>query len=212
VGKLVYEFVKNKGQKEDLPTFLKTDTAWGSEYYHFTSPNMFPKLEYNAANRVSKRIQIRVETNHPSIALRVNSSRADLYTSASAKREIGNQLHHLLAQLPDVSAWPFIRSTCKIDVSKIDDLLALNEVQLLFNQAQLAFKEVDILCPDGRVIRPDRVNKLGDALQVIDFKTGKKKPEHFDQVNRYKQTLVEMGHQVTQGVLLYVETKEIVYV
>ena len=212
VGKLVYEFVKDNGQKEDLPIYLQTDISFGTEYYHFTSPTLLPKLEHNVANRVTKRIQIRVETNHPSIALRVNSSPADLYTSASEKREIGNQLHHLLAQLPDVSAWSFIRSKCKIDVSKIDDLLAMTEVQMLFNQTQLAFKEVDILCPDGRVIRPDRVNKVGDALQVIDFKTGKKKPEHFDQVNRYKQTLVDMGHQVTQGVLLYVETKEIVYV
>ena len=169
-------------------------------------------MESNAADRTTKRIQIRVESNHPSIALRVNSSPADLYTSASVKREIGNQLHHLLSQLVDVSAWPLIRSKCRIDVSKIDDLLALSEVQLLFNQTQLAFKEVDILCPDGRVIRPDRVNKIGDSLQVIDFKTGKKKPEHVDQVNRYKQTLVDMGHQVTQGVLLYIETKEIVYV
>lgn len=47
---------------------------------------------------------------------------------------------------------------------------------------------------------------------MIDFKTGKQKPEHFDQINRYKQSLVDMGHQVTKGVLIYLETKELVYV
>jgi hypothetical protein len=56
------------------------------------------------------------------------------------------------------------------------------------------------------------VNNIGGSLQVIDFKTGKQKPEHHDQINRYKQTLVAMGHQVTEGVLIYVESKELVYV
>jgi predicted RecB family nuclease len=69
-----------------------------------------------------------------------------------------------------------------------------------------------LLCPDGLIVRPDRVNRVGDALQVIDFKTGKYKPEHDEQIARYKQTLQSMGHQVTKGVLIYLETKELRYV
>jgi predicted RecB family nuclease len=56
------------------------------------------------------------------------------------------------------------------------------------------------------------VNRVGDALQVIDFKTGKSKLEHDEQIARYKQTLQSMGHQVTEGVLIYLETKELRYV
>ena len=71
---------------------------------------------------------------------------------------------------------------------------------------------MDILCPDGSIVRPDRVNKVGDTLQVIDFKTGKQNPKHLEQIAKYKQTLVSMGHEVIQGVLIYVDTKELVYV
>ena len=138
--------------------------------------------------------------------------RSDLYTSASKKREIGNQLHDLLAQLPDMDSWPVLRAKSSLDVSLLDALLAIPKVQSFFNKEQLVFKEVDLLCPDGKIIRPDRVNKVDGALQVIDFKTGKPKPEHHDQINRYKQTLVSMGHQVTERVLIYVESKELVYV
>jgi hypothetical protein len=45
---------------------------------------------------------------------------------------------------------------------------------------------------------------------VIDFKTGKEKPEHQDQINRYKQALIDMGYQVTKGVLIYVESGKLV--
>ena len=85
-------------------------------------------------------------------------------------------------------------------------------VQGFFKKENLAFKEVDLLCPDGSIVRPDRVNWVGDALQVIDFKTGKSKPEHDEQIARYKKTLQSMGHQVTAGVLIYLETKELRYV
>ena len=142
----------------------------------------------------------------------MNSAKADLYTAASQKREIGNQLHDLLAQLPDMDAWPKLKAKTNLDVSSVDSLFESEEVRAFFEKDVLAFKEVDLLCPDGKIIRPDRVNKIGEALQVIDFKTGKQKPEHHDQINRYKQTLVDMGHQVTQGVLIYLETKELVYV
>ena len=91
-------------------------------------------------------------------------------------------------------------------------MLEVEEVKAFFNKDKLSFKEVDLLCPDGSIVRPDRVNKVGEFMQVIDFKTGRPREEHIVQVNKYKQTLIHMGHKVTQGVLIYLESKEIVYV
>lgn len=212
VGKLVYDFATEKGIKKDMPTDFSSGIAWEAEYFSFETSQVIPHFDQETEDNRVKHIAIHLQNSESKIALRINSSSSDLYTAAPQKREIGNQLHHLLAQLPDIAAWPSLRTKATIDVSKIDELLALPEVHSFFNQENLVFKEVDLLCPDGSIVRPDRVNKIGDSLQVIDFKTGKKKPAHLEQINQYKQTLISMGHQVGQGVLIYVDSKELVYV
>ena len=212
VGKLLFDYAQSTGELVDLPTYLQTDTAWNVSYYSFSNTDVIPSLEHDSRENISKKVSIQLGNAAAPVALRVSSAKSDLYTAASQKREIGNQLHHLLACLPDIEAWPTLRTKAEIDVSVVDALFAMDEVRAFFAKDALAFKEVDLLCPDGKIIRPDRVNRIGEALQVIDFKSGKQRPEHHDQINRYKETLVDMGYQVTQGVLIYMETKEMVYV
>lgn len=212
VGKLLIDFAETQGSIAELPNYLQTETAWPTSYFNFSSSAFLPKVPNNNEIEQNKNVQVRLQEIQPSIHFRVNTSHSDLYTSASKKREIGNQLHDLLAQLPDMDSWPSLRANTKIDVSKLDDLLAIDTVQAFFKKDLLAFKEVDLLCPDGSIVRPDRVNKVGNDLQVIDFKTGKPKPEHHLQINKYKQTLIAMGHSVCQGVLIYVDSKELEYV
>jgi ATP-dependent exoDNAse (exonuclease V) beta subunit len=212
VGRFVYDYALNSLEPAEIPAYLQTTTAWNASYFAFSTATVIPSLEHVDLPSLEKNVHISLGNEVSSVSLRVNSAKADLYTAASQKREIGNQLHDLLAQLPDIEAWDVIKSKSKLDVSSLEALFESEEVRSFFAKDLLAFKEVDLLCPDGKIIRPDRVNKIGEALQVIDFKTGKQKPEHLDQINRYKQTLVDMGHQVTKGVLIYLETKELVYV
>jgi ATP-dependent exoDNAse (exonuclease V) beta subunit len=212
VGRLVYDYAQEKSESTEIPAYLQTTTAWNTSYFAFSNTPVIPSLEHDSVPVLEKNVQISFGNAVSPVSLRVNSAKADLYTAASKKREIGNQLHDLLAQLPDMEAWPQVKAKSKLDVSSLDALFESDEVRAFFVKDILAFKEVDLLCPDGKIIRPDRVNKIGGSLQVIDFKTGKQKPEHHDQINRYKQTLVDMGHQVTKGVLIYLETKELVYV
>lgn len=212
VGRLVYDYAQTLSESTELPLYLKTETDWKTAYFTFSNESVIPSLTHDVTFDLEKKVQIRLGGVNAPVSLRVNSAKSDLYTSASKKREIGNQLHDLLAQLPDMEAWSQVRAKSKVDVSSLDALFESQQVRAFFVKDILAFKEVDLLCPDGKIIRPDRVNKIGEALQVIDFKTGKQKPEHQEQIQRYKQTLVEMGYQVTQGVLIYIETKELVYV
>jgi ATP-dependent exoDNAse (exonuclease V) beta subunit len=212
VGKLVYDYALSViGPATLAPNFMG-ETPWNMSYFSFSDSALIPFLNHDQLTSIEKRVRIQMGEAIPPIHFRINTAKSDLYTSASKKREIGNQLHDLLAQLPDMDSWPALRAKSSLDLSLLDALLAIPKVRSFFNKEQLAFKEVDLLCPDGKIIRPDRVNKVDGALQVIDFKTGKPKPEHHDQINRYKQTLVSMGHQVTEGVLIYVESKELVYV
>ncbi len=210
VGRLLYEYAQSNGELVDLPLYLQTETEWISSYYSFSTIEVIPSLDRLTSSNLDKNIHISLGKAVSPITLRVNSAKADLYTAASQKREIGNQLHDILAQLPDMEAWPYVRAKSKLDLATLETLFESEKVRSFFAKDVLAFKEVDLLCPDGKIIRPDRVNKIGEALQVIDFKTGKQKPEHHDQINRYKQTLVDMGYQVTKGVLIYLETGELI--
>ena len=212
VGRLLYDYAQEMLDSAEIPAYLQTTTAWNASYFAFSNTTVIPSLEHADLPNLEKNVQISLGKPVLPVELRVNSAKADLYTAASKKREIGNQLHDLLAQLPDMDAWSHVKAKTNLDVSSLDVLFESDEVCSFFAKDILAFKEVDLLCPDGKIIRPDRVNKIGGSLQVIDFKTGKQKPEHHDQINRYKKTLVDMGHQVTQGVLIYLETKELVYV
>ena len=210
VGRLLYEYAQSNGELVDLPLYLQTETEWISSYYSFSTIEVIPSLDRLTSSNLDKNIHISLGKAVSPITLRVNSAKADLYTAASQKREIGNQLHDILAQLPDMEAWPIIKAKTKLDLTTLESLFESEKVRSFFAKDVLAFKEVDLLCPDGKIIRPDRVNKIGEALQVIDFKTGKQKPEHHDQINRYKQTLIDMGYQVTKGVLIYLETGELI--
>ncbi|MFM1820022.1 MAG: hypothetical protein RLZZ402_381 [Bacteroidota bacterium] len=210
VGRLLYEYAQSNGELVDLPHYLQTETEWISSFYSFSTTEVNPSLDLATSANLDKSIRISLGKSVSPISLRVNSAKADLYTAASQKREIGNQLHDILAQLPDMEAWPSVKAKSNLDLATLDALFESDKVCSFFAKDVLAFKEVDLLCPDGKIIRPDRVNKIGDALQVIDFKTGKQKPEHHDQINRYKQALIDMGYQVTKGVLIYLETGELI--
>lgn len=67
-------------------------------YFSFSESELIPSLDHKELNSIEKRVRIQIGNIIPPIQLRVNTAKADLYTSASKKREIGNQLHDLLAQ------------------------------------------------------------------------------------------------------------------
>jgi hypothetical protein len=81
-----------------------------------------------------------------------------------------------------------------------------------FIDEELLFVERDILSPDGSIFRPDRVISKAGKSVIIDFKTGKLKDEHIDQIVRYKGILAQLGQDVGDGVLLYLDDLSVIYV
>ena len=70
----------------------------------------------------------------------------------------------------------------------------MNECNLLY------YDEEGKVCEE----RPDRVLLGNDELVVIDFKFGKPKPEHHEQVKRYMTQLRQMNYHNIKGYLWYV--------
>ncbi len=69
--------------------------------------------------------------------------------------------------------------------------------------------ERDILCPDGEVVRPDRVIQQKDSTIIIDFKTGKVDEKHRTQLEQYKEKLGQLGYKQVKAVLIYIENQQI---
>ena len=92
----------------------------------------------------------------------------------------------------------------KLLEQKITVLLNKPEIKPLFTEGLTIKTEADILLTDGTWLRPDRVIIKGKQATVIDFKTGKEKPEHQEQLLQYAEKLKEMGFEEVIERLVYV--------
>ncbi len=83
------------------------------------------------------------------------------------------------------------------------------QVKSWFTQEAKIKTEVVVLPKDGEFKRMDRVLIRDTMAIVIDFKSGRPKPEDTDQVNEYMQLLSEMGYE-PEGYLLYVKSAKVI--
>jgi len=89
---------------------------------------------------------------------------------------------------------------------KITGMIALPGVREWFVEkgSRRIYNERNILCGDGKVIRPDRVIVDERRITVVDFKFGmKEKPGYRKQVQEYVQQLSSMGYSGVEGYLWY---------
>jgi ATP-dependent exoDNAse (exonuclease V) beta subunit len=94
----------------------------------------------------------------------------------------------------------------KLLEEKIVALLNKPEIKPLFAEGLTIKTEADILLTDGTWLRPDRVIINGKQATVTDFKTGKVKPEHQEQLAQYAEKLKEMGFEKVEEKLIYTES------
>lgn len=93
---------------------------------------------------------------------------------------------------------------------EIQEILDLDEVKPWFTGDWEVKTEAEILLPDGRIFRPDRVMIKADKAIVIDYKTGSPKPEDSEQLNDYAKSLLEAGYKSVDKYILYIENRKVV--
>jgi len=81
------------------------------------------------------------------------------------------------------------------------------DLRHLFREGVTVKAEAEILLPDGTFFRPDRVVFDGNRVVILDYKTGKAKPEHDRQMEQYCDCLRKMGHHQISSFLVYLEPK-----
>jgi sulfur carrier protein ThiS len=128
--------------------------------------------------------------------------------------EKGEILHDLLAQInykeqvkPVVAQAINDGIITKDSAEKIETLLLeiTNHPQLsaFYSKEAKNYNERDILTPDGKRLRPDRINFSGNTVNIIDYKTGKFNTVHEAQINTYAAVLEDMGYNVASKNLVY---------
>jgi len=176
LGQIVYDYcLNNTGFERAVPSYV-SDPA-NSEYFVLQEAPHF--IKQSVDNQLVDEMVLNLNTQIKSqVDFRIQTYQQDLYTSAQSKREHGEMVHNLLAKIKDIEY--FQTNYTQITRTLVDETKDLlnrflnnEKVQSYFKKGELLFLERDILCPDGEVVRPDRVIQQNDTTIIIDFKTGK---------------------------------------
>jgi hypothetical protein len=137
----------------------------------------------------------------------------------SLKQHWGNLVHSILAQITTFDdADPILEKFESDGIITVEEkesilqvlkrFLAHPDVSMYFLPGLRIKTEPEILLPEGKTYRPDRIIFKGAETTVIDFKTGKPEEIHQDQVRWYMKLLGEMGYSNLRGILLYISENE----
>lgn len=84
------------------------------------------------------------------------------------------------------------------------------QLQRFYQEDIEVYNEKDILIPQKFIVRPDRIVKNKDGWVIIDYKTGKERPNHFAQISYYAELLEEMTREKSKCYLVYIGKNTIV--
>lgn len=91
-------------------------------------------------------------------------------------------------------------------IQKIDKTLENEQIRSWFGKQWQVKTEAEIILPNGKTIRPDRVITNNEKTIVIDYKFGElEEPRHHKQVKMYMETLQKMETKTVEGYLWYVD-------
>ena len=78
------------------------------------------------------------------------------------------------------------------------------ELKEFFNSENRVFNEREIYLSSGEVIRPDKILFHNDkVVSILDYKTGLKKSQDIDQLNKYISYMSRGGYKIKKALLVY---------
>jgi len=95
---------------------------------------------------------------------------------------------------------------------KIENLLSRPVIRNWFEKGNVVLNEASVLMPDSSTKRPDRIILKDGKVIIIDFKFGEESPHYLNQVKHYRNILNEMGYEVSEAYLWFVDSDKILSV
>lgn len=197
--------------------FLESEELWDEQKNHYT----FGKK--TKATRESIHIENHFNVNHftsenwrKKISISLMAPSKWETDSPDIHREKGTVIHEALAlctYADDVDeAVAQLLFDGMIDKKEekslktvLKKLVCHPEIKNYFDPENTVKNEMEILSPNGKLLRPDRVviQKNGEAT-IIDYKTGKANTSHRSQVDKYADALQHLGFTHINKLLIYI--------
>ncbi|MCD4683607.1 MAG: PD-(D/E)XK nuclease family protein, partial [Bacteroidales bacterium] len=126
----------------------------------------------------------------------------------------GNLIHLILSKIKTIQDVDPLLNKFQLDgiidksekkniTSFIKGFLSHPDVEKYFIEGLEIKTEPEVLMVNGKTSRPDRLVFKGNGVIVIDFKTGKPKEKHVQQVRFYIGIMKHLAYDPVKGVLLY---------
>jgi ATP-dependent exoDNAse (exonuclease V) beta subunit len=93
---------------------------------------------------------------------------------------------------------------------KVNNMISIPQVADWFMPDNEVLTEAGILLPTGVTRRPDRVIFKNGKTTIIDFKFGEENSHYTDQVDQYRNLLLDMGYKEIDAFIWYVDKNKIV--
>lgn len=215
---------KKNSSKENTTTslysnYLKNINLWEEtkEFYDFGSP-VKPKMgEFEASPTHTISFDKFAKTTPYIKTLQIATHKSSLWDTQKEKAiQKGDLIHDLLSKIKQASdidnalnvtidQGEISREQSDLLSNLIKDLLKHPQLADYYNEEAIAENEIEIFTKDNQSLRPDRINFISkNTVSIIDYKTGAKSPKHFKQIDRYENTLLDMGFQIKEKLLVYI--------
>lgn len=127
----------------------------------------------------------------------------------------GNRFHELMAQIQDRNDLEpvieasigsgFLESSERENISSVlGSLVDHPELKEQFEPGLEVLNERQIFVSEGITVIPDRLVFRDNRVWIIDYKTGGEDVKHAEQINHYAQVMRQMGYEVVERLLVYV--------
>ncbi|MGB6154207.1 MAG: UvrD-helicase domain-containing protein [Pricia sp.] len=210
---------KDGGHKTDLYSglfidFLKKKDVWKDDESRYS----FGVLDENPGVSVSSPNEnINYTYTHKDRpGFRILTKAGMLWdTDREAALSKGNLMHHILGLIEtrdDVTdifeslmrSGDMANDEIESVKKSVRQVLDHPELSVYFKKEAIVKNERDIITKNGHVVRPDRINFNGNAISLLDYKTGKSNPKYKEQLYSYADALQDMGYTVENRMIVYI--------
>ncbi len=205
---LFMEFLKNCGKWQDAQLV-----------YEFGKNGLKTSTEKEMSN---ENIPIFLSSSPKEHNLKIIATDALLWeTESEMAITAGNLLHETMAKIyTESDAEQVIQELkqraivlseeYKVLKNTIGKIVGHPQLRHLFDGSAKVYNERDIITQDGNYMRPDRINVFSDNyVTIVDYKTGSIQEYHKNQLERYASALEEMGFGISEKILIYSNSGEI---
>ena len=177
------------------------------------------KNETNSKQESNYFSELNFEFRHWKETINIKQS-TNFGKESNSKRERGILLHKILAKIQSKESIQqatefavkqgIIKSSEKeLYLNLIKEVISHPKISLHYEKGIQAFNEKSILDNDGKTYRVDRIIFNSEQTVLIDFKFGKEKNEHKEQLDQYRNLLLKSGQKEVKNLLYYVDSQSI---